>query len=881
MYKLKTQNGITLIALVISIITMLILAGVSLNTIIGDNGILLKTQIAKNENEYAAVKEALGLYYLQENMDKTTLPAPVSLKLTENSITEEREQGYVVEDQGVNISDNIIYDRLYYLDQNKLGIKVPNNKYYMDTDTRIVYIHGGIELSTGTVYKLDIESGIVVTANNILPENSKLFAVGNSTYVVKENGDMYGVGEIGGYNQLGLYYEEELYDSTNRPQKTNIQIIPEAEATDDDFIKVVSNGATTYFLKKNGDVYQADLNNLNKISIDNVKDIYLNSVSTAYFIKKDNTLWASGSNKISQSTTLIYNIISSEEKDKIDTPIQISYKQDGIEVFSNIKLLAKTLSKAGTIIVKDNGEVWATIGYEYSGRFGENNGSIILTAPKRLTAIEELATQNNTEIKDIITSQHATIVLLENNEVYSTGYMYENGIGSSTTYFQKILDNVNEIYCGIHNYQQTFALKNSGELYAWGEYIGFENRYTLVPTLQTIDGNNIQKRATSLALLGNGNVYRIGTKLHGNYIDQYTNIQAKDIFEKGVIDTNNYVWLFGSNLIGDKGKKIVLTKSNVTNVDEILTPPYSSNMFIKQKDSTFAAWGANSHFNITSEDETAYYTPQEIENLAGFPSGITSIKKYLLGAYNAFIIDQNDNLWYKGYGAAIGTSKTNTFIKATDISDVKDIFYSHYASMALKNDGTFWVKGSNSRGELGLGDSVSSTTTFTQLTKDSNGNLIDFSTLKKATQGALRMNILLEDGSIYTWGQNSEKVWGLSNNIYTMKPIKITYFENIGEKVIDIIDTNENIVCLTESGNVYVSGNNTYGQLGIGTTEEVTGPQKAKISNVKQIIAGRTHIIVVKDDNSIWAWGNGSFGQLGTEKTENSSIPIPANYLIK
>ena len=44
--KLKSKNGITLIALVISIIVMLILAGVSLNATIGDNGIITQEQNA-------------------------------------------------------------------------------------------------------------------------------------------------------------------------------------------------------------------------------------------------------------------------------------------------------------------------------------------------------------------------------------------------------------------------------------------------------------------------------------------------------------------------------------------------------------------------------------------------------------------------------------------------------------------------------------------------------------------------------------------------------------------------------------------------------------------------------------------------------------------
>ncbi len=55
------QSGITLIALVITIIILLILAGVSIATITGNNGVLNKAAQAKEDNEFAAVKEAIKL----------------------------------------------------------------------------------------------------------------------------------------------------------------------------------------------------------------------------------------------------------------------------------------------------------------------------------------------------------------------------------------------------------------------------------------------------------------------------------------------------------------------------------------------------------------------------------------------------------------------------------------------------------------------------------------------------------------------------------------------------------------------------------------------------------------------------------------------------
>lgn len=62
MKKFRKNQGITLIALVITVIVLLILAGVSIATLTGNNGILTRAQEAKNETEQAEKeeKEKLG-----------------------------------------------------------------------------------------------------------------------------------------------------------------------------------------------------------------------------------------------------------------------------------------------------------------------------------------------------------------------------------------------------------------------------------------------------------------------------------------------------------------------------------------------------------------------------------------------------------------------------------------------------------------------------------------------------------------------------------------------------------------------------------------------------------------------------------------------------
>ena len=62
--EFRNTKGITLIALVITIIVLLILAGIAISMLTGDNGILTIAATSKEETEEAAVQEAIKLAYM-------------------------------------------------------------------------------------------------------------------------------------------------------------------------------------------------------------------------------------------------------------------------------------------------------------------------------------------------------------------------------------------------------------------------------------------------------------------------------------------------------------------------------------------------------------------------------------------------------------------------------------------------------------------------------------------------------------------------------------------------------------------------------------------------------------------------------------------------
>ena len=76
---MRNQKGITLIALVITIIVLLILAGVSIAMLTGDNGILTNSQNAKKQTAMSEAEEKIDLclnaikteIYAQQVSDKT------------------------------------------------------------------------------------------------------------------------------------------------------------------------------------------------------------------------------------------------------------------------------------------------------------------------------------------------------------------------------------------------------------------------------------------------------------------------------------------------------------------------------------------------------------------------------------------------------------------------------------------------------------------------------------------------------------------------------------------------------------------------------------------------------------------------------------------
>ena len=121
----KRQNGITLIALVVTIIVLLILAGIALNTIAGNNGILTKATEAKKANQETIDKEEIKTIIMARQIEQYSQNGSTDKEsILEGIDGLQHKQGdiYTYNDKDYVISNNFeVYQDLNYVTDAKVG----------------------------------------------------------------------------------------------------------------------------------------------------------------------------------------------------------------------------------------------------------------------------------------------------------------------------------------------------------------------------------------------------------------------------------------------------------------------------------------------------------------------------------------------------------------------------------------------------------------------------------------------------------------------------------------------------------------------------------------------------------------------------------------
>ena len=199
-------------------------------------------------------------------------------------------------------------------------------------------------------------------------------------------------------------------------------------------------------------------------------------------------------------------------------------------------------------------------------------------------------------------------------------------------------------------------------------------------------------------------------------------------------------------------------------------------------------------------------------------------------------------------------------------------------SLALLCDGTIAAWGANNAGQLGNGTTDSSL--YPVIVKGLPADIPVFS----IAAGNMHSLVLLADGSLWAWGDNSFGQLGNNTVDNASLPVKVAGIDGAGflSNAINIAAGDFHNLILLNNGKVLAFGNNEKGQLGNGNVGGILlTPAEVlfydKVDTVKKVVdldAGKNHSLVLLSNGSILSWGDNSSGQLGDSSFTDSSEPI-------
>ncbi|WP_244304551.1 S-layer homology domain-containing protein [Leucobacter viscericola] len=189
-------------------------------------------------------------------------------------------------------------------------------------------------------------------------------------------------------------------------------------------------------------------------------------------------------------------------------------------------------------------------------------------------------------------------------------------------------------------------------------------------------------------------------------------------------------------------------------------------------------------------------------------------------------------------------------------------------SLGLTSEGNAYAWGLN-RGALGTGDQIDRLSPSAVLMPEG----IKFASI--AAGGGSHSLALSDDGDVYGWGSNSYGQLGDGSLERRLLPTRVMMPESV--KFVSIAAGGDQSFALTEAGELYSWGLNDQGQLGDGTQVNRLVPTKVELPagvKFKSLSASLSaHAVALTEEGIAYAWGANDSGQLGDGTTTDRWSP--------
>ena len=545
-----------------------------------------------------------------------------------------------------------------------------------------------------------------------------------------------------------------------------------------------------------------------------------------------------------------------------NTPVKIDIEVDDELQPVKEKFIKVVANKNTTYAITQTGKVYA---------WGENYSNV----PKLLELYTNSETTSDTTST---TTSDSTSSSTSASSTKAETKQYENVMDISKNYYlnkegivKKLSDN-SEIKL---SYNET---KETGE-----------------KVIQTEKVVQMSEGVNHLVLLGDGgNVYTYGTNTYGQLGDGTTVSQNSNITTAArIIKEQTTRTETDSNDVSEKDENNTTTSENT--LDENTTNESSEN-------TTNTSISSTENESKGSSESTTTSASEKLSNIISISAGdgyTTAVDK----DGNMYVFGKNENGELAINPDVSAGGKQDSFY-ALKVEGLNNIIFADAGMSnvsAVINNGDVYTFGNGEQGQLGNGESVNyytpqavgkniiqSNTNEILLEEGEKANLestIKYFNLFKDKDINLTNTVLNEsiatidsDGVVTGVKQGRTTIVVKENNTDKIGVVSVRILAkgsrpegstlNIEPQ---IATSGSHTITLKTDGTVWSYGQNTYGELGIGTTENTDVPTKAKFPDetiITKIATGEEHSLALDSDGYVWVWGRNSYGQLG-ETTES------------